>query len=110
MAKLIYTLLLFPVLLWSQTNDTSNNVIRHYYKDKVVSIEIWKGTDKIVDSLKTYYSNGNLNEIFYYDDKGHKNSNCFQYNNQGEKLVTWNFSHGKLLSRTDHKLPYNKVS
>lgn len=39
--------------------------------------------------------------------KGHKNSNCFQYNKQGEKLVTWNFSHGKLVSRTDHKLPFS---
>lgn len=111
MSKTIYILLIFPILLWSQTNDneTNNKVHRHYYKDKVVSVEIWKGTDKIVDSLKTYYSNGKLNEVFYFD-KGSYNSNCFQYDEQGEKLVTWNFSHGKLLSRTDHKLPYNKVS
>jgi tetratricopeptide (TPR) repeat protein len=107
MTKIVYILLLFPIFLWSQTNDTSNKVHRHYYKDKVVSVENWKGTDKITDSLKTYYSNGKLNEVFYFDDKGHRNANCFQYNEQGEKLVTWNFSHGKLLSRTDHKLPFN---
>ncbi len=107
MKKTIYALLLFPVLSWSQTNDNVNKVHRHYYKDKVVSIELWKGTDKIIDSLKTYYNNGKLNEVFYFDAKGHKNTNCFQYNNLGEKLVTWNFSHGKLLSRTDHKLPFN---
>ncbi|WP_281297943.1 tetratricopeptide repeat protein [Flavobacterium limnophilum] len=106
MKKTIYFLLLLPVLSWSQTND-NNTVVRHYYKDKVVSVEIWKGTDKIVDSLKTYHNNGKINEIFYFDTKGHKNTNCFQYNNLGEKLVTWNFSHGKLLSRTDHKLPFN---
>lgn len=101
--------MIFPILLWSQTNnnDTINKVHRHYYKDKVVSVEVWRGTDKIVDSLKTYHDNGKLNEIFYHDDKGHKNSNCFQYNKQGEKLVTWNFSHGKLVSRTDHKLPFS---
>ncbi|MBP6558291.1 MAG: tetratricopeptide repeat protein [Flavobacterium sp.] len=107
MNKAIYTLLLFPVLLWSQTDNINNNVHRHYYKDKVVSVEVWKGADKIIDSLKTYHENGKLNEVFYYDDKGYKNSNCFQYNDQGEKLVTWNFSHGKLLSRTDHKLPFS---
>lgn len=107
MNKTVYALLLFPMLLWSQTNGNTNNVIRHYYKDKVVSVEVWRGTDKILDSMKTYHNNGKINEAFYYDAKGHKNSNCFQYNNLGEKLVTWNFSHGKLLSRTDHKLPFN---
>lgn len=107
MNKIVYIILILPFFLWSQTNNTNNTVIRHYYKDKVVSVEVWRGADKIIDSLKTYYSNGKLNEIFYYDDKGHKNSNCFQYNDQGEKLVTWNFSHGKLLSRIDHKLPFN---
>jgi tetratricopeptide (TPR) repeat protein len=108
MNKIVYLLLLFPVLIWSQNvNNTINNAVqRHYYKDKVVSVEIWRGTDKIVDSIKTYYKNGKLNEVFYFD-KGSYNSNCFQYNEQGEKLVTWNFSHGKLLSRTDHKLPFN---
>jgi tetratricopeptide (TPR) repeat protein len=112
MNKIIYTLLLFPILLWSQTNnnDTSNNVIRHYYRDKVVSVEVWNGTDNIVDSLKTFYPTGKAAEVFYFDDKGRKNNNCFQYNGQGEKMVIWVFSHGKLLSRTDHKLPFNKVS
>ncbi len=107
MYKIIYALLLFPILLWCQTTDNTNKVHRHYYKDKVVSVEVWKGTDKITDSLKTYHNNGKLNEVFYFDDKGRKNANCFQYNSLGEKLVSWNFSHGKLLSRTDHKLPFN---
>lgn len=109
MDKRTYILLLFPVLLWSQANnnDNSNKVHKHYYKDKVVSIEIWKGPDNITDSLKTYYNNGKINEVFYFDDKGRRNSNSFQYNNQGEKLVTWNFLHGKLLSRTNHKLPFS---
>jgi len=112
MNKIIYILLLTPILSWSQTNnnDAANIVIRHYYKDKVVSVEDWKGTDKITDSLKTYYTNGQLKEVFYFDDKGFRDSKCYQFNFQGEKLVTWEFSHGRLLSRTDHKLPYNKVS
>lgn len=109
MDKKLYSLLLFPVLLWSQSNinDSNNKVFRHYYKDKVISVEIWKGSDKITDSLKTYYNNGKINEVFYFDDKGRRNNNSFQYNSQGEKLVTWNFLHGKLVSRTDHKLPFS---
>ncbi len=109
MYKYLYTFLFFPVLMLAQTNN-SNTIKRYYYKDKVVSVEIWSGNDKKQDSLKTYYSNGKLNEEFYYDEKGLKNSNCFQFNREGEKLVTWNFSHGKLLSRTDHKMPFNKDS
>ena len=73
MNKIICLLLILPALLWSQTNNGINVVIRHYYRDKVVSVENWKGTDNITDSLKTYYSNGQLKEVFYFDDKGYKN-------------------------------------
>ncbi len=106
----MFALLFLPLFLSGQvkSNNASDNVSRYFYDDHVVSIEIWYGPDKKPDSTKTYYSNGKLNEIFYYDDKGLKDSNAFQYNKQGEKLVTWNFSHGKLVSRTDHKLPFNK--
>ncbi|MFC6245176.1 hypothetical protein [Flavobacterium psychroterrae] len=108
--KIIFGLLFLPVLLSGQekNNSTPENVSRYFYDDHVVSVEIWFGPDKKPDSTKTYYSNGKLNEIFYYDDKGLKDSDAFQFNKQGEKLVTWNFSHGKLVSRTDHKLPFNK--
>lgn len=108
--KIVFALLFLPLFLSAQvkSNNASDNVSRYFYDDHVVSIEIWYGPDKKPDSTKTYYSNGKLNEIFYYDDKGLKDSNAFQYNKQGEKLVTWNFSHGKLVSRTDHKLPFNK--
>ena len=108
--KIVFALLFLPLFLSAQvkSNSASDNVSRYFYDDHVVSIEIWYGPDKKPDSTKTYYSNGKLNEIFYYDDKGLKDSNAFQYNKQGEKLVTWNFSHGKLVSRTDHKLPFNK--
>ena len=109
MYKYLYPLLFFPALMLAQTNN-SNTIKRYYYKDKVVSLEIWKGTDNKIDSLKTYHYNGKINEVFYFDDKGYRNSNGYQYNEQGEKLVTWNFLHGKLLSRTDHRLPFNKDS
>ncbi|RVT78270.1 tetratricopeptide repeat protein [Flavobacterium sufflavum] len=102
----ILSLFLFPVLSWSQI-DINTKDYKRYYKDKVISMEVWKGSDKIMDSMKTYHSNGKINEVFYFDDKGRRDSYSFQYNDQGEKLVTWNFSHGKLLSRTDHKLPFN---
>ena len=109
MYKFLIYFLFFSILLPAQTNKTKT-AKRYYYKDSIVSVEIWSGKDKKLDSLKTYYSNGKLNEVFYYDEKGLKNSNCYQLNKEGEKLVTWNFLHGKLTSRTDHKLPFNKVN
>lgn len=106
--KLLLSAILFPFLVWSQTNNS--NVTKTYYKDRVIMSEFWRGADKLPDSLKTYHSNGKLNEVFYYDEKGLKNSDCYQFDDQGDKLVTWQFSHGKLISRTDHKLPFNNVN
>jgi len=108
--KIMFALLLFPVLLAAQekSKEKPEDVSRYFYNDHVVSVEIWYGPDNKPDSTKTYYPNGKLNEVFYYDGKGLKNADSFQYNKQGEKLVTWNYSHGKLVSRTDHKLPFGK--
>ncbi len=101
---------LFPVFLTAQEKEetASENVTRYFYDHKAVSVAIWFGEDKKPDSSKTYYSNGKLNEVFYFDKDGLKDGDCFQYNPQGEKLVTWNFLHGKMTGRTDHKLPFNK--
>lgn len=111
MHRKILVLLLFPVLLHAQSNrGTTNKVTRYFYDDKVTSVEIWYGSDNKRDSVKTYHSNGKLNEVFYYDEKGLRNSYGYQYDMQGDKRVTWNFLHGKLLSRVDDKLPFNKDS
>lgn len=107
--KIFFALLFLPVLLCAQekNDEKKEDVSRYFYNDHTVSVEIWYGPDQKPDSTKTFYPNGKLNEIFYYD-KGLKNGDSFQYNKQGEKLVTLNYSHGKLVSRTDHKLPFGK--
>lgn len=106
--RIFLVLLFLPVFLQAQEKQKADNVTRYFYDDHVVSIEIWYGADKKPDSSKTYYSSGKLNEVFYFDKNGLKDGNCFQFNKQGEKLVTWNFLHGKMTSRTDHKLPFDK--
>jgi tetratricopeptide (TPR) repeat protein len=110
--KIVLAFLFLPVLLLGQVKnaETSQNVTQYFYDDQTISIQIWYSADNKPDSTKTYYPNGKLNEVFYYDENGLKNADCFQFNKQGEKLVTWNFSHGKLVSRTDHKLPFGKDS
>lgn len=108
--KILFVLLILPVFLLAQEKqkEVSDNVTRYFYDDQVVSVAIWYSADKKPDSSKTYYSNGKLNEVFYFDKDGKKDGDGFQYNKQGEKLVTWNFAHGKMTGRTDHKLPFNK--
>lgn len=108
--KILTALFVCPIFMLAQDKqkEVSENVTRYFYDDKEVSVAIWYGEDKKPDSSKTYYSNGKLNEVFYFDKDGLKDGDCFQYNKQGEKLVTWNFAHGKMTGRTDHKLPFNK--
>ena len=104
--KLLF--LFLPIIGFSQ--DNTQPVKRYSYKDGVPSIEFWYGTDKILDSTKTFYKNGNKNEIIYYNEKGLKHGYAVQFDDQGEKLVSWFFDNGKLISRNDHKLPFNKNS
>ncbi len=85
----------------------SNKVKRYFFKDKIVAIEKWYGDDKKLDSLKTYYTSGELNEAFYYS-KGYYQGKSYKYNRFGEKLTTWEFNKGKLINRTDHKIEFNK--
>lgn len=83
----------------------SNRVKRQYFRDSIVSIEKWYGNDKKLDSLKTYYKSGELNELFYYD-KAYYQGKSYKFNRFGEKLTTWEFNKGTLISRTDHKIEF----
>ena len=55
---------LIPVYLFSQ--DDENRVKRIFYRDSVLAVERWYGNDKKLDSLKTYYKSGELDEDFHY--------------------------------------------
>ncbi len=104
--------LIFSISLFAQQKETTQNsqknrASKYYYYDKVVSREYWYGNDKIIDSLKTYYKNGNKNEQFYYED-GKYQGESHQFNREGEKIVTWRFEKGKLLERIDHIVDAHK--
>ncbi len=98
---------LFAVQSTEEPIKNSNKVKRYLYKDKIVALERWYGDDKKVDSVKTYYKTGVLNEKFYYL-KGKYHGNSYKYNRNGEKSTTWLFDNGKLVKRTDHILNFNK--
>ncbi len=101
---LIY-LFLFPIYLLAQ--EEGNEVKRIYYNDSILAIEKWYGDDKKLDSLKTYYKSGELDELFYYDEAYYQGKS-YKFNRFGEKLTTWEFNKGKLIRRIDHKIEFNK--
>lgn len=98
-------LCLIPVCLFSQNYEDGVN--RIYYKDGVLAIERWYSNDKKLDSLKTYYNSGELDEDFHYTDEVFDGL-CFKFNKAGEKVTTWKFENGKLIKRVDHILEFNK--
>jgi len=107
----ILLLVTFSVLSFSnknaQTDFQKNKIKRIYYDDGVIAMEEFYGTDKRIDSLKTYHKNGKKNEIFYYKDAKF-NGDCYQFNNLGEIRVTWTFKKGTLRKRVDHKIEFHK--
>ena len=77
-----------------------------YYNDGVTAIHRWFNKKNKLDSLKSYYKNGKLDEEFYYTN-GRFNGQAYKYNREGEIITTWEFLKGRLIKRTDHKLVYN---
>lgn len=112
--KLFLVFTFLPLFIFSKNIKSNiapqeNKVKRSYYRDGIISIESWFGTDKIIDSLKTYHKSGKSNEIFYFNN-GRFHGECIQNNSLGEKIITWNFNNGELLNRINHKVDYTKDS
>ncbi len=104
----IITFLVSTISVISQELEENDNFVqRYFYRDSIVSIEKFYGDDKKLDSLKTYYSSGELDEDFHYS-KGRFDGQSFKYNKKGEKLTTWKFENSKLIERIDHKIEFTK--
>lgn len=100
---LIY-LLLFPIYLLAQ--EEGNELKRVFYNDSIIAVERWYGSDKNIDSLKTYYKSGELNEDFHYTN-GYLEGLSYQFNKKGEKLTTWKFKKSNLIERINHIIEFN---
>lgn len=98
-------LFLAPIFLCAQTEEI--NVKHTFYNDSILAIKRWFGSDKKIDSLKTYYKTGELNEAFYFTNMKY-NGACYKFNKAGDKVTTWQFENGNLIKRTDHILEFNK--
>ncbi|MBP0903332.1 tetratricopeptide repeat protein [Mariniflexile gromovii] len=101
----LINLFLIPICLFSQ--DDEDVIKRVFFKDSVLAMERWYGNDKKLDSLKTYYKSGELNEEFHYIN-GFYDGMSYKFNKKGEKLTSWKFNKGKLIERIDHIIEFNK--
>ncbi|MCW2121020.1 hypothetical protein [Flavobacterium sp. 7A] len=115
--KIYWFVLLLSFIATGQTSTqhkdpkaiSNAKVISHYYRDSIVSMQLFMGLDKKMDSLKTYHANGKKNEVFYFDAMGLIDGAAEQYNKEGEKMVTTTFLHGKISNRIDYKIPFENT-
>ncbi len=89
------------------SQNTYSRVESLKYDDGVIAKNKWYDINDKIDSLKTYYNTGELNESFYYNKNNRFNGLCIQQNREGEILTSWSFDNGKLIERIDHKKIYN---
>lgn len=88
-------------------NDGAISVEKTFYKNGLLSKEVWYNGNKKIDSIKTYLIAGGIMELFYFDEKGKFHGKCSQYSADHKLKTTWEFNHGKLLNRTDYFLEFN---
>jgi len=105
MKKIKYTYS-FLLLLSTITYAQQTKVLK--YKDNIIAKKFWYNNNKKLDSVKTFYKTGELNEVFFYDNNRQYHGTGYQLNRKGEKLTTWNFKHGKLIKRVNHQQVYNE--
>lgn len=110
-ASLFFFLLCFPVFAFQadlQKTENSNVSVKQVrYDDGVLAWEHFFNQKRELDSSKTYYKSGELDELFYYD-KGAPNGICFKFNRFGDTITTWQFKRGKLIERNDYILIFTK--
>ena len=99
--------LLFNSFFVIGQNKGAISVEKTFYKNGLPSKEVWYDGNKKIDSIKTYLIAGGIMELFYFDENEKFHGKCSQYSAEHKLKTTWDYSHGKLLNRTDNFLEFN---
>lgn len=85
------------------TKTQNGNVLKKeiYYDDGVLAREKFYDKNKKLDSVKTYYKSGELDELFYYN-KSRYHGLSIKLNRFGDTITTWEFKNRQLLKRKDN--------
>ncbi|SCX99797.1 Por secretion system C-terminal sorting domain-containing protein [Nonlabens sp. Hel1_33_55] len=104
--RFILTLLSLAISTIVFAQKSTGIVKLEYFRDSIVSMQKHYGADGKLDSLKTFYKSGNIDEVFYYKDSK-IDGVCLKYATDGKKLTTWVFEEGLLVDHITHRLEYN---
>nr|WP_315198202.1 T9SS type A sorting domain-containing protein [uncultured Flavobacterium sp.] len=100
---IVYSLLLFAIcsnsVIGQQKNGSS--VIKTFFKNGLVSKEIYIGIDQMADSIKTYHIVGGLDERFLFTRNNVLDGVCEKFSTEGKLKTTWLFKDGVLVRRMD---------
>ncbi|GAB1309250.1 hypothetical protein KH5_19330 [Urechidicola sp. KH5] len=99
---LLFFLAFYSIHFNAQTIKVSSD----YYRDSIVSLSTWYGKNKSIDSIKSYYKSGQLDEAFYFKN-GQIHGEAYKYSKEGDLLTLWKFSNGDLIRRKDIKIDYS---
>ena len=85
--------------------ETPPKIKKDLYNDGIPARIKWYGYDKKIDSLKTYYKSGKINEEIYFKN-GKYHGTFYQYNSKGEITTIWKYENGKLIERINKKIEF----
>ncbi|KAA5823482.1 tetratricopeptide repeat protein [Algibacter amylolyticus] len=85
---------------------SSEKEITHAYRDGTASQIEWYNSKGKIDSLKSYYKTGELNESFYFL-KGKYHGKSYKHNKNGEILTIWTFNKGLFINREDPRIEFS---
>lgn len=106
--KIFICIFLLASTVASAQSKRKPKVEQHYYKGGELVRENYIGPEKTIDSIKTYYLSGQIDEKFYFNKKGQLDGLGQKMSEDGKLMATWLYNKGVLKERKDYlKKPSN---
>ena len=105
------TFIVFFMLTTTLTSGQSKGksaVEKSFFEGGEIVRENYISPEKTIDSIKTYYSSGQINEKFYFNKKSQLDGLGQKFSEDGIVMATWLYKKGVLKERKDYlKKPSN---
>ena len=106
--KIFICIFLLATTLANAQSKRKPKIEQHYFKGGEIVRENYIGPEKTIDSTKTYYLSGQIDEKFYFNKKGQLDGLGQKMSEDGKLMATWLYKKGILKERKDYlKKPSN---
>lgn len=106
--KMFVSVLLLTTTSIIAQSKKGATVEQSFFKGGEIAKENFIGSEKTIDSIKTYYLSGQLDERFYFNKKGQLDGLGQKNSEDGILMVTWLYKKSVLMERKDYlKKPSN---